>query len=186
MAKRVLFDCDGVLLALTDYVLDWLGSDMVPNQWDFLKQLPKADSDRARLLMSSPWFWKKAPVVEGAQQAVEQIRQAGCEIGVLTSPWRGCKEWSDARYWWLQKNFDIHPDFVMTGHSKWWVGADAFIDDKPEHVFAWCREHRHSRTYLFDRPGNRDIGPPPPGVFVSRITWKDRGADVILRDLDLS
>lgn len=164
----VLLDCDGVLLDLTNHVLDWLNYPVEVNDidtWDFFQHLSAKDDKRAKKLMGSDWFWKQGPRRDCAQTAVATLQGQGHEVTIVTSPWRGCHKWGEMRYQWLERYFGIKSADVLIGHKKWKVDGDVFVDDKPDHVQAWQDKHPNGRAYLATLPGNASFAWP------HRIDW---------------
>lgn len=135
---RVLLDCDGVLADCIPYLFKRIGADFGPvDNWDFLKFLEGEQKTRATQLMKEPVFWAFLPLIEGAQEGVKRIEDAGHEIHYVTSEWKSCSGWGNARRYWLKENFGADPSRVHISDSKHIISGDVFVDDKPEHILSW-------------------------------------------------
>jgi 5'(3')-deoxyribonucleotidase len=151
---RINVDCDGVVC---DFIpglfgaLKAIGLDPGPidhpnyRTWDVLKNVPEECSEPMFEMLKEHEFWEKLPVIDGAQEAILALREAGHHIHWVTSPWEKCFGWRDARHAWLNAHFD-HPqqnlskDLTVTG-TKDFIWADVFIDDKADHIRGWHAHH---------------------------------------------
>lgn len=166
---RILLDCDGVLADFAGHVHAVVSKaypDALPPDrwtcWNFLRDhYTPEQRDLAGARLKSPEFWRDIPVVPGAQRAVQEFQRAGHDVHVVTSPWRGCREWADVRTEWVVRNMDVPITRVHVSADKSIYLGRVFIDDKPDHVSAWraaCEEYRHIHDVhglLFDRPYNK-------------------------------
>lgn len=168
--KDALVDVDGVVADWLLAIMCELCSDRRDEDfkgWEILSQLDDEDRELALSVMESPEFWRHLPVMKGAKEGIRELEKAGYRITWVTSPWRGCTGWEDARRGWLNEHFDMEErghGFIPTA-EKHMVDGNIFIDDKPENVRKWAMEHPHRRAFLFVSPRTKDD--PWPDKF----TW---------------
>ena len=137
----ILLDQDGPLAdfdAAIHEVLADLGHDpgvLVATEWDYTNDVTRhfgpeaADAlDVARL---TPGFFRHLPVTPGAQEAVEQLLDAGCEIAVCTAPSLANPTCASDKLWWIERHFPALSERVIITIDKTWVHGDVLVDDKP-------------------------------------------------------
>lgn len=165
---KVCIDCDGVLLDFVENVVKtlnkynsqnkennkfvvrkepWRPEDL--DRWNFFELLsPEEDSHLKWELTKISW-WEDLNTVSGAEKAIQDLRELGCDITILTSPYLSCIEWANQRYKTLLDRFNIQPNDVIIAHKKWLVNADFFIDDKAEHVLAMRHYNPDCVSFVF-------------------------------------
>lgn len=157
--KVALLDVDGVLAEFIDPLLYYMNTDLKKEditKWDFFSIMtPKQRSDASAILHSSI-FWRTQPVIPGAIEGVQKIKDADYEVVYTTKPWVRFDKWGHIRRKWLEEHFGAHPDEVMIGHRKDLLMGDIFIDDNPEHATAF-RNRQHHNVFLFDAPYNQNV-----------------------------
>jgi len=137
----ILLDQDGPLAdfdAALDRVLADLGHDpalLVATEWDYTNDVTRhfgpaaaAALDAARL---SPGFFRDLPVTAGAQEAVEHLLEAGCEVAVCTAPSLANPTCASDKLWWIERHFPALSERVIITIDKTWVHGDVLVDDKP-------------------------------------------------------
>jgi 5'(3')-deoxyribonucleotidase len=89
--------------------------------------------------------------------AVEGVRAlvGVATVYIVTSPLGACRTWARDREDWLLDNFGIGSDYVIHTSAKHRVMGDVFVDDRPENVALWQREHEASCGVLWEAPYNR-------------------------------
>ncbi len=138
----ILLDQDGPLAdfdAALDQVLADLGhnpSDLVATEWDYTNDVTRhfgaaaaTALDVARL---SPGFFRHLPVTPGAQEAVERLLEAGCEVAVCTAPSLANPTCASDKLWWIERHFPALSERVIITIDKTWVHGDVLVDDKPK------------------------------------------------------
>lgn len=170
MAKRAIFDCDGVVFDFTGALLDAVGSQLSREEvveWDLLELLEPGLKEVALEVLTTPDFWGGLELLPGAHHGVGYAESEGYKIAWVTSPWEPCKDWKIIRRELLNTHFDIDKrgDEFHPRRDKEAIQGDLFIDDKPENVDTYQVAHPDSRVYLFDQPYNRSMKWP------RRINW---------------
>lgn len=190
---RVLLDCDGVLADYTGQCSRELkrkfgitldAEDLAT--WDFSKQLAPVVRAYLEEIQKGAEFWEDIDRIEGADAAVTAIQLSGHEIHVVTSPHFDCIGWAWSRRKWLKRHFGIKPENVTITQSKFLVGGDVFVDDKPEHVTAWVKERtardtRKGRAFLVDAPYNQGVD-----VALRIRAWDDNAILAVLGAADMA
>jgi len=156
-ALKWLFDVDGVSADCMASMLEKIGakateSDIV--EWGFEKFLDEREKAKAYELFEDPNFWRELPVKEGAKKVINLIKDLGHEVVWVTSPWRSCFGWANARRAWIEEHFG--DDSVIITSDKYHIPGDVFVDDKPDNVEKWKKAHPEKLAIIFDAPWNRD------------------------------
>ncbi len=156
-SRIALLDVDGVVADFSNHLLTAVGSDKTIEDvtcWHIFDFMTNRQEDLGKSLLKDPEFWSGQPVIKGAYEGVVKIREAGFKIIWATSPWFSCVEWAHVRRNWLRERFGAADDEIMIGDQKGLLRGDLFIDDKPEHVFAW-ESTNGSGSYIFNAPYNQ-------------------------------
>lgn len=173
--KRVILDCDGVIV---DFVKGYLGllnsygrTNFRPEEiddWDIVKSLkvPKPVVDAAHTNITYH-FCRTLDPIKGAIEGVKKVL-GNAEVLFVTSPWLGCYGWMDARTEWLAEHLGVKGTRIMHGSQKDWVDADFIVDDKASTVLEWAKTHPRSTAVMWDQPWNR---PVPDGDYVRTNSW---------------
>lgn len=170
MKKGAIIDVDGVtadFIKGLESAIDRKFSEEELGHWDLIKRLPKDTKDEVYELLTEPDFWRRLPVIDGAQEGVKYIEGLGYQIIWVTSPWTSCESWESARHDWLNKHFDLD----KRGHEyhptsdKERIDGEFIIDDKPENVKKWMDAHPSKRAFIYDAPYNKDF------TTATRFTW---------------
>jgi 5'(3')-deoxyribonucleotidase len=162
--KRILVDVDGVLANFSQHVLNKLrvstkmSTDEIKT-WDIFSLLEVRFSPyhkkMALAMMDTMEFWKHLPVMAGAQEGVQALRDAGYEVVFVTSPWDSCVGWNVARNAWLKQHFGAGPRDVIITHCKYMVHGHTLIDDRESHVEEWNSRHA-DKAMLFAAAYNQN------------------------------
>ena len=146
----VNLDVDGVVCGFSPHLFKTLELDgfdvaSLPEEiytvWDIFSLMPPDMKRHAFDLLSHHLWWEGIPVIEGAIEGVQSIRDAGHRIHWITSPWTACFGWANARSNWLDAHFD-HPeqslskDLTVAG-DKSFSDADVYVDDRPSNLRSW-------------------------------------------------
>lgn len=158
----VLIDVDGVLADFVGPILRAAGSYLEHHQVTeyemFDHHMDEAERARAIVACGGEDFWENLPVIQGAQEGVEEIR-AHRPVVFLTQPWHGCSGWYGARLAWLRRHFAAsHRELApLHGSVKHLVDGAALIEDSPVNLTAWSDAHPHRMPVIFDAPYNRTL-----------------------------
>lgn len=128
------------------------------------------DVERTTLLgiASDSGFCESLLVREGAQAAIEELRQH-VDLFVVTSPFHS-RHWVFERDEWLNKYFGFERNRVVHTSAKYLIGADICLDDKHSNVLEWHAEHPDGLAMIWPTHHTRNI-PTPDGYLVK--DWAD-------------
>lgn len=141
----VVADLHGALLAETNIQLP-----TVINDWDIFNIVSKDESALIKKLFANQEFWRNLPVVRGAKDGVEKIRNAGFHVQWVTSSWHSCNDWENIRRAWLRENFNSEENDMSVTSRKYMVDGAFLIDDRPKHVQQWVSHRPDKTAYLFN------------------------------------
>lgn len=164
---RVLIDVDGVVAGLLAHLWDNMETDIKIadlRSWHIIRDLPERESQKILELFKQREFWRTLPVMPGAKEGIQKIRDAGHDIVWLTAPYTPCYGWASERFEWLGRNFDAHYHDICIAHRKGCISGDVLIDDKPENVREWQQMNPSGRVFLYAHAFN--VSEP-----FARMTW---------------
>ena len=156
---EILLDVDGVVADFSGYLLRSVYSELTADDvicWDIMSLMTEEQRVMAIARLKSADWWLNQPVMLGAKEAVETLREDGHNIHWVTSPWYSCARWEWARRLWLDRHFGAKPQDITSTYRKDLICGDVLVDDKFEHVHGWCRRQERPGI-LFDAPYNRDM-----------------------------
>lgn len=165
--KTVLLDCDGVIADfVTSYLalLNRFGGTNYTNDdvsdWDIVECLrtPKHVEDAANSLISYD-FCRGLSALSGAADGVKELMKVS-DLYIITSPWGGCKGWTNAREEWLYQYCGIKSGRILHGSAKHLLDGDIFVDDKASTVHKWAATHPGRTAVIWDQPWNRNAEVP--------------------------
>ena len=190
--KIVLLDVDGVLADFNQHLINQLRAvkigliyqaaadkvDAPRSGWDFKEHMTESEIDAVYSILKQP-FTGNMPLIPGAKNLVEALREAGHKIVCVSSPWISNPTWEHDRRWWLKSELDIgHRDYISSS-DKHLVWGNVLIDDKPSHIEAWNARH-DDRGLLFDQFYNQDAD---FGRVGKMGTWSPGSVAVVLDHL---
>jgi 5'(3')-deoxyribonucleotidase len=156
---KIGIDLDSVLNALEAPWEKWIQEHIDPKfgieqwtTWGIQDLLGEKVFDYLEI----PGTFRNLPVRSGAQNAVQQLLDAGHDIYVITA----CLESSPAmggiiqdKLEWLQEHFpQICPTRIVFTSQKHLVNVDLLIDDGPHNIEAFPNQ-----TIVFDAPWNKTL-----------------------------
>jgi 5'(3')-deoxyribonucleotidase len=160
---NILLDCDGVLAHFTAGARRWassrgLGSftDEQITEYDIMKSFGVGPENWGsfRAWLTGTRFCREAPVFEGAQAFVEELRKLG-DVVIVTAPFVGVDHWEADRRDWLKRHFGFGHKDVISAHRKEVIRGHVLIDDSLDHCEAFVSKSTYRRAVLVDRPYNR-------------------------------
>jgi hypothetical protein len=176
-AEDILCDVDGVLADMAPALLAALGSTQKYEQisrhdtWlggpQFEGSLPENERQRAWEICDKSSFWENLPIAPGALELIQLIDTSTftfrgvtkpARLHIVTSPWKSCVGWYDARIRWLESALSRKrgPGFVFAPiGEKHHYSGDILFEDRLETVLAWSKVHSWGDAFLIDRPWNR-------------------------------
>jgi 5'(3')-deoxyribonucleotidase len=159
----VLLDCDGVLAHFTAGAHRWASSrglgpftDEQITEYDIMKSFGVGPEnwESFRAWLTGTRFCREAPVFEGAQAFVEELRKLG-DVVIVTAPFVGVDHWEADRRDWLKRHFGFGHKDVISAHRKEVIRGHVLIDDSLDHCEAFVSKSTYRRAVLVDRPYNR-------------------------------
>lgn len=152
-----IIDVDGVVADFTDHLLQAVSAKLTLQDitdWDIFRFMSEHEKKHAHHVLEQPSFWISQPVIDGAKEGIQRIRDDGYTVIWCTSPWVSCTSWASVRRAWLKQHFAAAHDEVVVSARKDLLRGDLFIDDKPQHVFSW-EAMNGTGSYLFNAPYNQ-------------------------------
>lgn len=161
--RKLILDVDGVLAkfherALTiirdrwgyTYELDHF------KEWDVTLLLPLQEQrDELNATIQLPGFASELEPYTEAQRAVRELREREVHLLFATSPNHHSPTWMWERKIWLMQHFGASEEEIAHIHRKYFLAADAFVDDKPSHVRSWAQHNPGGTGVLWDAVYNR-------------------------------
>lgn len=160
---NVLLDVDGP-------ICDWLGgvlevveevsgkriqrSDV--KKWLIFSDMGLSEDQVAKVNaeISQPGWCASLKPVEGAKEAIEELRDIGCEIHFVTSPWR-CVNWTYERENWLVAHgMAANTGQVTHTSQKHLLRGDILVDDSPGNVTMWQKANPEGQGLLWNASYN--------------------------------
>lgn len=164
MRKRtILLDCDGILSDFVSPALELVYnhtgdrhyvSEIV--QWDVFAAIGKKQHEHILdKAVKESAFCSNLPVMFGAQEAVESLRQLG-EVYIVTSPYHA-PSWVYERTLWLEKHFGFTRKQIVNTPAKHLVMGDVLVDDSEKNLKDWKETNPDGLAILWDSPWNRHV-----------------------------
>lgn len=152
---RILLDCDGVLANFVEAALHHV-NDLHPERkdhtsrdvghWEIESLLPDHLHAEFHDRITAPGFCRDIRPYRGVG-AVLDLRAAGHEVAIVTSPLDGADTWIMERAAWIRKYFgDLEVAFAKDKSS---FDGDIFVDDNPGHVTEWQAAHPEGHGLLY-------------------------------------
>ena len=163
---RVLLDVDGVVANFVESFLreveavtgaSFSHDDVT--QYDLCKALGLSRRDEAAVYdrVGRAGWASRLSLYDGAREGVLALREAS-DLYFVTAPVWAAPTWAFDRSAWIRRHFGVRHDRVVFTAAKHLVAGDVFVDDKPEAIEAWRREHSRGRAVLWARPWNAGGG----------------------------
>lgn len=155
---RVLIDCDGPL------------SDFVGLFIQKAKEIYDVDIDKNQIttfniedctpitkeqflhICGQKGFCYSIKPVDGAINAVNELKNIGCEVFCVTAPMLS-DYWVVERIAWLKEYFGIDISHQVHTSAKYLICGDYFIDDNVGNVNLWTK-HNDGKAFLWNAPYN--------------------------------
>ena len=163
-APVILLDQDGVLAdfdTAVETILENLGHNPAMLQrttWQTFDDIKTCfGNDVAKTVedqVHAGNFFATLGVVDGAQQAVVELFDAGCEVFVCTSPKLSNERCAADKIGWISEHFPQLRRRVIITKDKTLVRGDVLVDDKPEITGLMVPSWKHVR---FATAGNRHV-----------------------------
>lgn len=159
LKHRVLLDVDGVLADLLTPCLavasEIVGRELMPadmSEWHFESLLPdKSDVNTLWKRIGAPGVCRSLLPYPDAVEGVRALAEVA-HVYAVTLPLSANPQWTSEREAWLLEHFGIPQNMVVHTAAKYLVKGAMLVDDKPEHVQEWAREHERGIPVLWEHP----------------------------------
>jgi 5'(3')-deoxyribonucleotidase len=160
--KRVWVDVDEVLAQFQNAVLQIVerkyGRKIDPysfEQWDLFGTFPEDERKFILAECEQPGFCAGLLPVPGAVEGMSELRKHA-DVFAATSHFHS-QTWVYERDRWLAKHFGFDRNTIIHTASKFLIRTDACLDDKPDTVVAWAKEHPTGLAMLWPIPNTRNL-----------------------------
>lgn len=181
---HVLVDMDGVLADFERHARSLLAAshpqvaDLLPaaaeqRQFYLADELPSSHRRALRSICDTPGFFRDLPPVDGALDALEQMRQLCWQVTICTAPLTSNPACASDKLAWVAEH--LGRDWVkqtVICKDKTLVRGTVLIDDKPQVSGSLVPEWTH---VLYTRPYNEHVEGVPR---VTWDTWRDTLVDI--------
>src|SRR5271154_958216 len=175
MRKRFLVDADEVLAdfktPLFQIASDLFGLTLRAEDcdvWDLFTLFTEEQRVEVCKVIDQPGWCSSMEPKPGAQAAITRIRDF-MDVYCVTSHWPS-PTWVHERDNWLIKLFGFSRKQIVHTSAKFLCKGDAFLDDHPDHVTSWLKEHPEGSGMLWHIPNTSKY----PNVGHLRVhTWDE-------------
>lgn len=178
---RVLLDCDDVLADFCGSIRDRCKPELdlgTVSEWDMFKYFRREERDYAFKTLEDPAFCRAMPLVADSQRAVARLDSFGFDIYCVTTPFKKCREWENARRDWIEEYFPGLFRDVIFCDDKFLIRGDFFVDDKPQNLVKWRNENPQGQFWLYDARKRLSLSWP-----MDRIgSWQNGLDDLIIKE----
>jgi 5'-nucleotidase len=139
-----------------------LPTDEEDTDYDFEKSFPEEHRELINSLRLKKNFFRSLPVIAGAKQGLEQLKERSQEVRIVTAPTWEWKHCVDEKYAWVEEHLGREwcGRMILT-RDKTFIRGNILIDDSPSVSGVSAPEWTH---ILYDQPYNRNVDMP-------RVTW---------------
>jgi uncharacterized HAD superfamily protein len=166
--KKVIgVDLDGVLNDLAGAVIEAAQSrfgvtiDRAAIVSHQLQECTPLKLDQVKDIFSSPDVFEDAQPIEGAKEALDELRGAGWIVHVITDRFWGSDDWTIAKNWLAENGFKWdHLNLVRAEEKAPYAeahGIEVFVEDN--YNTAVSLPSLCERVYLMDRTYNKGVLP---------------------------
>jgi 5'(3')-deoxyribonucleotidase len=126
-----------------DHLKDWSLSNILPADMLTAFWLKIGEPGLCRNLLPYP----------GAVEGMKKLAEVA-EIFIVTSHLHDSPQWVHERDQWFAEHFDIPREKIVYAHEKHVFYGKMLIDDKPQNIDDWAREHETGVPVLWLQPYN--------------------------------
>lgn len=152
--KRVGVDVDGVLsdftspcLKIASEINGRVMTEADITSWD-LDSLVPPDLVKEMWSRMAHMGCRDFQVLPGALEGMERLKEIA-DIYIVTAHMSGSKTWSHDREEWLMEHFKIPSHKVVHTKAKYIFTGEYLIDDKPQNIDEWAKEHTDKNPILW-------------------------------------
>lgn len=119
----------------------WSLDDVAPGEWDMFSPLTPEQRKVVFTIINAPGFCRGLKPYPGSQAFIKRLQKLlDGNVYALTVP-NDAPHWVCERDAWLGENYDIDRDHTIHTRCKYVCSGDFFLDDRPNHIIPWQREH---------------------------------------------
>lgn len=167
---RVLFDVDGVMASLMEYILDYVYNTHPEYKRITIEEITSYKfesciSDPAlkracRSALSSPRIAQRLPLIDlRIPSFIQELKKDGVDVKYCTAPYFDNVTWVNDRLLWLMENVGAKTDDVVFTTAKYLVKGDVLVDDSPEQIYKFAQANANCDSVIvYDRPWNQSVG----------------------------
>lgn len=162
MTKTMWTDVDEVLCNFQEGVFEIVeqlyGRKMSADQLDGWDLFGTFTDDERRAVLAEcerPGFCARLEPIRGAKEAVGELRKH-VQLYAVTSHFHS-HTWVSERDWWLTRHFGFKKSEIIHTSAKFLVKTDIGIDDKPENIVNWKKNHPSGLAMLWPIPNTRNV-----------------------------
>lgn len=137
---KLLLDLDGVLASFDgryNELCTSLGIEVTPledRSKRYYSDHVEGKKDRSKLkkiVLDDGWF-RNLPVIDGAQEGVEELLSRGIQINLCSKPLMGSYSCPSEKYAWVKEHFPMLESKLFLAPDKSEVRGDFLLDDAPK------------------------------------------------------
>lgn len=150
----ILLDCDGVLgdfLGLVDEVAHKAGMHFDPKKAIGEEIFSQFGSNKELVIRQLNLYGAASRIrpMEGAVDAVKELKGLGLDVVVLTSPWLPSPTWDYERRAWLELHFSIPAKDVIFARRKDLVPGAVLVEDSLRNATSWATTNGRKSLLMY-------------------------------------
>ena len=119
----------------------WSLAEAPPDQWDMFAGLTPGERKVVFTIINSPGFCRSLEPEPGSQAFISRLQELlDGNVYALTAH-NDAPHWVFERDAWLGEHFNIDRGHTIHAHCKYVCSGDFYLDDRPDHIISWQREH---------------------------------------------
>ena len=159
VALRADVSREGEVRAMFDALFDLYGRRLKPEDcevWDCFSMMTPNEKRGVYSIIEHPGWCAALKPTPGSTEAIEKLRGI-VDVVAVTSHFPTSRTWVHERDTWLKQHFAFSSKEIVHTSAKYLVGGDGILDDNPDHVTSWLREHPTGLAMLWHIPNTRKL-----------------------------